>query len=74
MNFAGDMVRIVLNADCGTGHHVFADSANNGPRGKALIEEFIPYLESNYPADRRAREPGCSTAIRRAAGAASGFR
>jgi len=57
MNFANDMIRIVLNADCGTGHHVFADSANNGPRGKALIEEFIPYLEKNFPliADPRAR-------------------
>jgi S-formylglutathione hydrolase FrmB len=57
MNFANDMIRVVLNADCGTGHHVFADSANNGPRGKALIEEFIPYLEKNFPmiADPRAR-------------------
>ncbi len=57
LNYADDMVRIVLNADCGTGHHVFADSANNGPRGRALIEEFIPYLEANFPliADPRAR-------------------
>ncbi|WP_309378583.1 alpha/beta hydrolase-fold protein [Paludisphaera borealis] len=57
MNFANDMIRVVLNADCGTGHHVFADSANNGPRGKALIEEFIPYLEKTFPliADPRAR-------------------
>jgi len=57
MNYADDMVRVVLNADCGTGHHVFADSANNGPRGKALIEEFIPYLEKTFPliADPRAR-------------------
>lgn len=47
--YAGDLVRIVLNPDCGTGHHVFADSAMNGPRGKALIEELIPYIEKNFP-------------------------
>ena len=48
MNFGSDMVRIVLDPDCVTGHHVFADSATNGPRGKALVEEFIPYLEKKY--------------------------
>jgi len=57
LNFASDMVRVVLDPDCGTGHHVFADSATNGPRGRALIEEFIPYLEKTFPlvADPRAR-------------------
>ncbi len=57
MNFATDMVRVVLDPDCGTGHHVFADSASNGPRGRALVEEFIPYLEKTFPlvADPRAR-------------------
>ena len=57
MAFGRDMTRIVLNADCGTGHHVFADSATNGPRGKALVEEFIPYLEKtfNLIPDPRAR-------------------
>lgn len=57
MGFGEDMVRIVLNADCGTGHHVFADSANNGPRGRALVEEFIPHLEKtfNLIPDPRAR-------------------
>lgn len=48
MAFGRDLTRIVLNADCGTGHHVFADSANNGPRGRALVEEFIPYLEKTF--------------------------
>jgi pimeloyl-ACP methyl ester carboxylesterase len=57
MAFAQDMTRIVLDADCGTGHHVFADSANNGPRGRALVEEFIPHLEEafNLIPDPRAR-------------------
>ena len=46
--FGSDIIRVVLDPDCVTGHHVFADSAVNGPRGQALIEEFIPYLEKKY--------------------------
>lgn len=55
--FATDFIRVMLDPDCGTGHHVFADSATNGPRGTALVEEFIPYIERTYPAiaDPRAR-------------------
>jgi Putative esterase len=55
--FAKDFIRVVLDPDCGTGHHVFADSATNGPRATALVEELIPYIERNYPAlaDPRAR-------------------
>jgi S-formylglutathione hydrolase FrmB len=41
-------IRVVLDADCPTGHHVFADSANNGPVGAALVEEFIPALEAKF--------------------------
>jgi S-formylglutathione hydrolase FrmB len=54
---ADDFVKVVLDPDCGTGHSVFADSATNGPRGKALVEEFIPHLEKTFPllADPRAR-------------------
>ncbi len=44
----GGIVVIGLNPRCVTGHHVFADSANNGPRGRALIEELIPYLEQEF--------------------------
>lgn len=51
----GDMIRVVLNPDCGSGHHVFADSAANGPRGRALVEELIPYIERTFPA---IAEPG----------------
>jgi pimeloyl-ACP methyl ester carboxylesterase len=52
-----DFIRVILDPDCGTGHHVFADSATNGPRGAALIEEFIPHIEKKFPAiaDPRAR-------------------
>jgi hypothetical protein len=48
--YARDLIRVVLDPDCGTGHHVFADSVTNGPRGAALIEEFIPYIERSFPA------------------------
>lgn len=43
--YADHIVRVVLDPLCYGGHHVFADSDNNGPRGKALIEELIPHLE-----------------------------
>ena len=68
-----DFIRVVLDPDCGTGHHVFADSATNGPRGTALVEEFIPYIERTFPA---IADPAraCSTATPPAAGAASGSR
>lgn len=39
---------VVLGPDCRTGHHVFADSDNNGPCGRALVEELIPAVESRY--------------------------
>src|SRR5579871_6511968 len=42
------MVHVFLDASFTTGHHVFADSVNNGPWGKALTEEFIPHLEKMY--------------------------
>jgi S-formylglutathione hydrolase FrmB len=48
--FGKDLIRVVLDPDCGTGHHVFADSAYNGPRGRALVEELIPHIEANFPA------------------------
>ena len=48
--FGREMIRVVLDPDCGTGHHVFADSVTNGPRGRALVEELIPHLENVFPA------------------------
>jgi hypothetical protein len=57
LSMGKDLIRVLLDPDCGTGHHVFADSAANGPRGAALVEEFIPYIEKTFPAvsDPRAR-------------------
>lgn len=43
-----EKVVVVLDADCGYGHHAFADSDNNGPRARALVEELVPYLEKHY--------------------------
>lgn len=43
-------LRVVLDAACPLGHHVFADSANNGPWGRALVEELIPEIEKRLRA------------------------
>jgi enterochelin esterase-like enzyme len=45
---AMDAVLVFLDGSCPTGDHEFADSANNGPWGRALTEEFIPYLETHF--------------------------
>jgi hypothetical protein len=48
-NLAGtEVLYVVLDPDCRTGHHVFADSENNGPCGRALIEELIPAIEAKF--------------------------
>lgn len=36
---------VVPDSRCYRGHHVFADSENNGPRGRAFVEELIPLIE-----------------------------
>lgn len=43
-----EIVRVFLDPECPTGHDVFADSANNGPVGTALVEELIPHLEKTF--------------------------
>jgi hypothetical protein len=45
-----EFLRVVLDPHCRLGHHVFADSANNGPCGQALVEELIPAIERKYRA------------------------
>ena len=37
--YQGCVSWVVLDANCRLGHHVFADSANNGPVGAALVED-----------------------------------
>lgn len=48
-----EMIYVGLNAHTTLGHHVFADSANNGPWGTALVGEFIPFLESRFRMDAK---------------------
>lgn len=43
-----EFLRVILDASCPLGHHVFADSANNGPVGEALVKEFIPALDEKF--------------------------
>ena len=52
-----EFLRVTLDPSWPLGHHVFADSANNGPVGQALVEEVIPAFEAAYRsvADSRAR-------------------
>jgi S-formylglutathione hydrolase FrmB len=45
-----EMLHVTLDPDCRLGHHVFADSDNNGPCGKALVEELIPHIERTFRA------------------------
>ena len=46
-----EMIYVYLDASFSLGHHVFADSVNNGPWGHALTREFIPYLEKRFRMD-----------------------
>jgi S-formylglutathione hydrolase FrmB len=43
-----EMLYVVLDPSCRLGHHVFADSENNGPCGQALVEELIPHIEKTF--------------------------
>jgi hypothetical protein len=45
------MIWVMLDESCATGTHEFADSVNDGPWGRALTSEFIPYLEGKYRMD-----------------------
>jgi pimeloyl-ACP methyl ester carboxylesterase len=43
-----EFIRVLLSGDCKWGHHVFADSETNGPRGEALLRELIPHIDATY--------------------------
>ena len=43
-----EAVFIVLDPNDPLGHHGFIDGDNTGPRGTALVEEFIPWLEKRF--------------------------
>lgn len=44
------LLRVVLDPDMPLGHSVFANSANNGPVGDALVQELIPEIERRFRA------------------------
>jgi enterochelin esterase-like enzyme len=50
-----EFLHVTLDPECRAGHHVFADSVNNGPCGEALVKELIPHLEKTY---RALAQPG----------------
>lgn len=42
------VLQVVPDPTCYRGHSVFADSENNGPWGRALMEELIPAVERKF--------------------------
>jgi len=47
-SYGKDKIFIFLNQACRLGNHVWADSENNGPWGRAFVEELIPYINKTY--------------------------
>ncbi len=43
-----ELIRVMLSGRCQWGHHEYANSAANGPRGDALVQELIPYIDQNF--------------------------
>jgi hypothetical protein len=43
-----EFLRVTLDPSCPLGHHVFADSDNNGPVNRALREELIPAFDHEF--------------------------
>jgi pimeloyl-ACP methyl ester carboxylesterase len=47
-NEEAEFIRVFLSGRCKWGHHVYADSATNGPRGQALVREMIPQIDREF--------------------------
>ena len=43
-----EFIRVILDGQCKWGHHTYANSAKNGPRGDALVHELIPEIERRF--------------------------
>lgn len=43
-----EFIRVLLDGQCKWGHHVYANSATNGPRGDALVREMIPHVDETF--------------------------
>jgi hypothetical protein len=45
---AKEAIWVVPDPSCYRGHSVFADSANNGPWGEALVNEMLPAIDAKF--------------------------
>ncbi len=43
-----EFIRVFLSGQTKWGHHEYADSATNGPRGQSLVRELIPEIDRRY--------------------------
>lgn len=43
-----EFIRVYLTGQCKWGHHVYANSATNGPRGDMLVREMIPEIDKRF--------------------------
>ena len=43
-----EFIRVYLTGQCKWGHHVYANSATNGPRGDCLVKETIPQVDKQF--------------------------
>ncbi|MBX9789988.1 MAG: esterase family protein [Pirellulales bacterium] len=43
-----EFIRVVVEGECKWGHHTFADSATNGPRGTSFVREYVPLVDRTY--------------------------
>ncbi len=43
-----EFIRVLLTGECKWGHHVYANSQTNGPRGDVLVTEMISYIDSEF--------------------------
>lgn len=43
-----EFLRVMLDGTCPMGHHMFADSTNNGRYGSAFIQEFLPAFDNEF--------------------------
>jgi pimeloyl-ACP methyl ester carboxylesterase len=43
-----EFIRVFLSGQTKWGHHEYADSATNGPRGQSLVRELIPEIDRRF--------------------------
>ena len=43
-----EFIRVVLDGQCKWGHHTYANSAKNGPRGDAFVYEMVAEIERRF--------------------------